>query len=236
MASVINGTNIVLYQYNPITNLGIPFGAATNCSFEVSVDQIEVTSQSSAWFKEYKNDVASWSINADGFVALEDYSYLFLANLQLSRLPILVKFQINNDNGDGSGTLGYTVFTGTANITSLSLSAGVEAASTYSVSLQGSGAYTITGTQVAPTGVVVIGNNVVMFDYTATGGETTVTFTGAIGKTCVTVTRGGIEVRSIATSGVPTGENVTFNASTGVLTFASARALAADEFIRAIFK
>jgi hypothetical protein len=235
MASVINGTNIVLYQYNPITNVGIPFGAATNCSFEVSVDQKEVTSQSSAWFKEYKNDVASWTINADGFVALEDYSYLFLANLQLTRQPILVKFQINNDNG-GASVLGYTVFSGTANLSSLSLSAGVEAASTYSVSLQGSGAYTIAGTQVTPGGVIVTGSNVVMFDYTASGGQTSITFTGAIGLSCVTVTRGGIEVRTIQTSGVPTGENVTFNSSTGTLTFATARALESDEFVRALFK
>ena len=66
------------------------------------------------------------------------------------------------------------------------------------------------------------------------GGETTVTFAGAISSTCLTVTRGGLEVRTILTSGVPTGENVTFNSSTGVLTFA--RALEADEFVRAIFK
>jgi hypothetical protein len=236
MASVINGTNIVLYYYDPETEEGIPFGAATNCSFEVSVDQIEVTSQSSAWFKQYKNDVASWTINADGFVALSEYSYLFLANLQLSRESILIKFQIDNDNGDGSGDLGYTVFTGSANLSSLSLSAGVEAASTYSVSLQGSGPYTITGTQVAPGEVVIVGSNVVMFDYTAAGGETTITWTGAIGLSCVTVTRGGIEVRSIATSGVPTGENVTFNSSTGTLTFATARPLESDEFVRALFK
>lgn len=215
-------------------SVGVPFGAATNCSFEVSVDQKEVTSQSSAWFKEYKNDVASWSINADGFVALEDYSYLFLANLQLTRQPILIKFQVDNDNGDGSGTLGYSIFTGTANLSSLSLSAGVEAASTYSVSLQGSGAYTITGTQVTPAGVVIETSNVIMYQYTATGGETTVSFTAAIGGTCLSVTRGGIEVRTIATSGSPTGDNVVFNATTGVLTFG--RALEADEFVRIIAK
>jgi len=213
----------------------IPFGAATNCSFEVSVDQKEVTSQSSAWFKEYKNDVASWSINADGFIALSDYSYLFLANLQLTRQPILVKFQVDNDNGDGSQTLGYTVFTGSANLSSLSLSAGVEAASTYSVSLQGSGAYTISGAQTTPSGgIVVETSNVIMYQYTATGGETTVTFAAAIGGTCLSVTRGGMEVRTIQTSGVPTGDNVAFNASTGVVTFA--RALEADEFVRIIAK
>ena len=215
--------------------ISIPFGAATNCSFEVSVDQKEVTSQSSAWFKEYKNDVASWTINADGFVALQDYSYLFLANLQLTRQAILIKFQVDNDNGDGSNTLGYSVFAGSANLSSLSLSAGVEAASTYSVSLQGSGAYTISGAQVTPGGSVVIEtSNVIMYQYTATGGETTITFSAAIGGTCLSVTRGGMEVRAIITTGTPTGDNVRFNASTGVITFA--RALEADEFVRIIAK
>ncbi len=234
MASVVNGTNIVLYYYDPETEEGIPFGAATNCSFEVTVDQLEVSSQSCGYFKVFKPDMATWKVDCDGFIALRNYSYLFLANLQLSRAQILIKFQIDNDNGDGSDTLGYTVFSGTANLSSLNLSGPVEGGSTYSVSLQGSGPYTIAGTQVTPTGVVVLGSNVVMYDYTAAGGESTVTFTGAIGMSCVTITRGGIEVRSIGASGVPSGENVTFNTATGVITFA--RALESDEFVRAIFK
>jgi len=239
LGTTTNAITLYTQSTNPgitTTNIsvGVPFGAATNCSFEVSVDQREVTSASSAWFREFKNDVASWTINADGFVALSDYSYLFLANLQLTRQPILIKFQVDNDNGDGSGTLGYSIFTGTANLSSLSLSAGVEAASTYSVSLQGSGAYTITGTQVTPAGVVIETSNVIMYQYTATGGETTVTFAAAIGGTCLSVTRGGIEVRTIQTFGTPLGENVTFNASTGLVTFG--RVLEANEFIRIIAK
>jgi predicted secreted protein len=235
MASAVNGTNIILYYYDPETLEGIPFGAATNCTFNVSVEQVEVTSQCSSWFKQFKNDVASWTVDCDGFIALSNYSYLFLANLQLTRQPIMIKFQIDNDNG-GPEDLGHTVFTGTANLTSLSISGPVENTSTYSVSLQGSGPYTISGTQVTPGGVVVVGTNVTMYDYTASGGETSITWAGTVGMSCVTVTRGGIEVRSIGTSGTPTGENVTFNSSTGVLTFASARALEADEFVRAIFK
>lgn len=234
MASVVNGTNIVLYYYDPETEEGIPFGAATNCSFEVTVDQLEVSSQSCGYFKVFKPDMATWKVDCDGFIALRNYSYLFLANLQLSRAQILIKFQIDNDNGDGSEDLGYTVFSGTANLASLNLSGPVEGGSTYSVSLQGSGPYTISGTQVDPTGVVVVGSNVVMFDYTAAGGESSITWAGAIGMSCVTVTRGGIEVRSIGSSGSPSGENVVFNSSTGVLTFA--RALESDEFVRAIFK
>ena len=234
MASVVNGSNIVLYYYDPITEEGIPFGAATNCSFEVSVDQLEVSSQSCGYFKVFKPDMATWKVDCDGFIALRDYSYLFLANLQLSRAQILIKFQIDNDNGDGSDTLGYTVFNGAANLASLNITGGVEDSSSYSVSLQGSGPYNITGTQVTPGGIVIETSNVIMYQYTATGGETTVTFAAAIGGTCLSVTRGGMEVRTILTTGTPTGDNVRFNASTGVVTFG--RALEADEFVRIIAK
>lgn len=239
MASVINGTNIILYKYNPTTGLSVPFGSATSCSFQITTEQIEVTSLSSAWFRQYKNDVITWTVNCDGFMCLNtDYNYLAILGMQLDQIdtdPMLIKFAIDNDNGDGSGTLGFSVFTGTANITSISLTGAVEGASTYSVSLQGSGLFSVTGTIPTETGIIVNASVVQMFDYTATGAEGyTVTWTGAIGLSCVSVSRGGVEVRSIITSGTPTGENVKFNSATGVLTFA--RALEADEFIRGIFK
>jgi len=215
-------------------SLGVPFGASTNCTFNTSVDQVEVTTTNSASYKEFLGSQISWNISADGFIALNDYSYLFLLNKLQTKEQIIVKFQIDNDNGTGSGTLGYSVFTGLANIVNLDMSGPVEGASTYSVSLQGTGPYTVSGTQVTPTGVVIESSNVTMQQYTAFGGETTITFSTQIGSTCLSVTRGGIEVRTILTSGAPTGENVTFNSSTGVLTFA--RALEADEFVRAIFK
>lgn len=234
MASVINGTNILLYQYNPSTNLSVPFGAATSCTFSTSVDQVEVTTTNSESYKEFLGSQISWSISADGFIALSDYSYLFLLNKLQTKEQIVVKFQIDNDNADGSGDLGYSVFTGLVNIVNLDMTGPVEGTSTYSVSLQGTGAYTITGTQVTPGGIVIETSNVVMHQYTAFGGETTITIPALIGGICLSVTRGGMEVRTIATSGSPTGDNVVFNASTGVLTFG--RALAADEFVRIIAK
>jgi predicted secreted protein len=234
MASVINGTNIILYQYDPITFTGVPFGAATNCTFSTSVDQNEITTYASNSYKEYIGSQVNWDISADGFVALSNRSYLYLLQKLQSKEQITVKFQINNDNGDGSGTLGYSVFTGTCNIVSLTMTGPVEGSSTYSVKLQGTGAYSVSGTQVTPSGVVVVGSNVIMQQYTAAGGETTITWSSMIGYSCLSVTRGGVEVRTISTSGTATGENVVFNSSTGVLTFA--RALESDEFVRALFK
>ena len=224
-----------LAQVTTTIPLGTPMGASTSCTFESSTEQVEVTSQTSAWFREFKNDVSSWTVSCDGFVALSGYSYLALMQKQLDRASIDVRFSIDNDNADGSDTYGYSVVSGTANITSLSLSAPVEGASTYSLSLQGTGAYSISGTQVINGGSTISTSSVTSYSYTAAGGETTVTFVAAIGSACVSVTRGGVEVRTINTSGVPTGEDVTFNTATGVITFATARALEADEFIRAIF-
>ena len=215
--------------------LGTPMGASTSCSFESSTDQVEVTSQTSAWFREFKNDITSWTVTCDGFIALSGYSYLALMQKQLDRASIDVRFSIDNDNADASDTYGYSIVSGTANITSISLSAPVEGASTYSLALQGTGAYAITGTQVISGGSSVTVSSMNSYSYTAAGGETTVTFVAAIGSTCISVTRGGVEVRTINTSGTPTGENVTFNTATGVITFATARALESDEFIRAIF-
>jgi predicted secreted protein len=215
--------------------LGTPMGASTSCSFEASTEQVEVTSQTSAWFREFKNDITSWTVNCDGFIALSGYSYLALMQKQLDRASIDVRFSIDNDNADASDTYGYSIVSGTANITSISLSAPVEGASTYSLALQGTGAYAITGTQVISGGSSVTVSSMNSYSYTAAGGETTVTFVAAIGSTCISVTRGGVEVRTIATSGVPTDENVSFNSATGVITFATARPLESDEFIRAIF-
>ena len=216
--------------------LGTPMGASTSCSFESSTDQIEVTSQTSAWFREFKNDITSWTVTCDGFIALSGYSYLALMQKQLNRASIDVRFSIDNDNADNSDTYGYSIVSGTANITSISLSAPVEGASTYSLALQGTGPFTITGTQVIDGGSSITTSSVNSFSYIAAGGETSVAFAGAIGSTCISVTRGGVEVRSIATSGVPTDENVSFNTATGVLTFATARPLEVDEFVRMITK
>jgi predicted secreted protein len=234
MASVINGTNIVLYYFNPTTSIAVPFGAATSCSFETSVDQVEVTSQTSAWFREYKSDVITWSVNCDGFVSLSDnYNYAYLLQLVLDRTPITIKFSIDNDNGTGSGLLGYTILTGLANITSVSLTGPVENTSTYSVSLQGTGGYSIDGVAVTQQGINISSQIVKMYDYTATGGETTINLPGAIGFSCFSVTRGGVEVQDINPVTLD-AEDVRFNSTTGILTFGSS--LSAVEHIRALFK
>jgi len=215
--------------------LGTPFGASTNCTFNTSVDQVEITTLATGSYKEYIGSQINWDVSVDGLIALSGYSYLSLLSKLQNKESIEVRFSIDNDNADGSDTYGYSVIAGTCNIVSLDINGPMENASSYSASLQGTGAYAITGTQVISGGTSLTVSTMNSYSYTAAGGETSVTFLAAIGSTCISVTRGGVEVRTINTSGTPTGENVTFNSATGVITFATARALESDEFIRAIF-
>ena len=205
----------------------MPFACSTNCTYSVQVAQKEVTSQTSAWYKEFKNDIATWTISCDGLITLNNYGYLYLLQLQQSRASIFVKFVIDN------GSLGLVIISGTCNMTSLQINAPWKDIATYAVSLQGTGAYGLTGTTINSNGVITLGGSVTNKQYTAAGGETTISFSDMVGKTCLYVSRGGIDVREIVT-GIPSGEQVSWNTFSGVLTFA--RALESDEFIRGLFQ
>ena len=135
MPSVVNGENVILYK--TVGGVDTVFGAATNCTFDVSVNQVEVTSQTSAYFREYKIDVAGWTVNCDGLISLTGYSYKDMLDSQLAKSTIGIKFSIN----DGTTTVRIT---GNAIINSLSITGPNNSTSTYSVSLTGVGAYTIT--------------------------------------------------------------------------------------------
>jgi predicted secreted protein len=226
MAAVI-GNNVMLYWHRTDVEpeVDVAFACSTNCAFNVSVDQKEVTSQSSAWFREYKNDVATWTVTCDGLIILNGFSYLFMLEKQLSRTPIEIKFVVDN------GADGLTIINGICNISSLAINAPQKDVATYNVSLQGTGAYNTTGTEVDPSGVIIVGANPVKTKgYTASGGETSITFADTIGYSCLYVSRGGVDAQNILPTGTPTGNDVRFVSATGVLTFG--RPLAAGEYIR----
>lgn len=227
MAAVI-GKNIMLYKYDALTETDIPFACSTNATWSVQVDQKEVTSQTSAWYREYKNDIASWSVTCDGLVTLNGYGYLFLLEQQQAREQILVKFVIDN------GVDGLVIISGNCNLTNLNINAPYKEVGTYSVTLQGSGAYGTSGTSITPSGTVIIGGSVYTKGYTAAGGETTITWTDMVGKGALYVSRGGVDVQDIISTGTPIDEQVKWVSTTGVLTFS--RALESGEYVRALLQ
>ena len=229
MATPISGKNIMLYYKDTSVDpaVDIPFACSTNCTFQVQVAQLDVTSQTSAWYKEFKNDIASWTIGCEGLVIINGWNYTNMLQVQQDRTPIAVELVI--DNGED----GLTVLTGTCNLTSLQINAPYKDLATYSVSLQGSGAYGISGTHAASGGIIIKGGLVYYKHYDPAGGETTITWTDMIGKDCVYVSRGGVNSKQIITTGTPTSEQVKWNSVTGVLTFG--RALNSQDFVNALF-
>ena len=128
MAAVI-GNNVMLYWHRTDVDpeVDVAFACSTNCTFNVNVDQKEVTSQSSAWFREYKNDVATWTATCDGLITLSGFSYLFMLEKQLSRTPIEIKFVVDN------GVDGLTIINGICNISSLAINAPYKDVATYKI-------------------------------------------------------------------------------------------------------
>lgn len=234
MADLIKGKNIMLYYHEAPSveypdGRDIPFACSTNCTFNVTVDQKEVTSQSSSWYRQYKLDMASWSISCDGIVTLNGYGYLNFLTIQQNRTPIDIKFVIDN------GADGLVIISGTTNLTSFQMNGPFKDIATYSVSLQGTGAYATSGTTVDPSGTVIVAGGVVYTKgYTASGAETTITWSDMLGKNCLYVSRGGVDVQDIIGSGTPVNEQVKWNSSTGILTFS--RALESGEYVRALFQ
>ncbi len=129
----ILGTNVILYYFNGSTN--IPFGAATNCSFDASTELIGFASSYSAWFTDSLPNLSTWTVNCDGFIANGDYELKLMLDAQLARTPITIKFSI--------GTSPTYIISGTANIQSINSTGPMENAATYRITLQGSGRYTI---------------------------------------------------------------------------------------------
>jgi hypothetical protein len=232
MADKVNGKNIMLYYYEAPSETypdgrDIPFACSTNCTFNVQIGQKDVTGQTSAWYKEFKIDVSTWTVSCDGLITLNGFNYLNFLDIQKNRTPININFVIDN------GVDGLVIIGGKVNLSNFQINAPWKDIATYSVSLQGSGAYSTSGTNINPSGTIIANGSVYNKQYVAAGGETTITWTDMIGKTCLYVSRGGVDVREIVST-TPTGEQVRWNSLTGVLTFA--RALESDEFVRGLFQ
>lgn len=145
---MIKGKNLMLSIDGEI------YGYANDCSIDVSTDTSEVTSTkykhktAAGVFKEFEADATSISLSSSYVLSDTVADYATMANHQLTGLPIDVKFvQVEATGPGGTGDITETSaglkWSGKAIITSMSLSAPVDGESTFSVSLQGTGTWTI---------------------------------------------------------------------------------------------
>jgi predicted secreted protein len=214
MGELINGRSIILYKYDETTYQDIPFACATTASLSIQTDVREVTSQSSANYKEFTPDLNSWTISASGFTILNtQYNYLNLLGLITNRTMFTAKFVIDNGGVDG-----LSIFVGRVILTNYTLDGTDDQLSTYSVQLQGSGAYSLSGTIAEGNTIIIQSTTVQVFQSTTVEGQTSITFAGAIGLELLYASRGGIGAQPLF---LLVGNGCTWDDATGTLTLAT---------------
>ena len=143
--SVFNGTSLVVLIGTEV----IAF--ATSCSLSIAIDTPDSsTKQSLGWADEIGGQ-KSWSLTTDGLAtvvpgAVATYiSTTELSNLAIARTAVTVKFTtVNNDTVGGvTPVTGDTIYSGSAFIESVDMTADMENPVTYSVSFKGTGPLTI---------------------------------------------------------------------------------------------
>ena len=142
---VFNGTSLVVLIGTEV------IGYATSCSLSLAIDAPDAsTKQSLGWADEIGGQ-RSWSLTTDGLATVVPgtvATYVTTAELNalaIARTPVVVKFTTvdNSTVGGITPVSGDVIYSGSAFIESVDLTADMENPVTYSVSFKGTGVLTI---------------------------------------------------------------------------------------------
>ena len=143
--SVFNGTSLVVLIGTEV------IGFATSCSLSLAIDTPDAsTKQSLGWADEIGGQ-RSWSLTTDGLATVVPgtvATYVTTAELNalaIARTAVVVKFTTvdNSTVGGVTPVTGDVIYSGSAFIESVDMTADMENPVTYSVSFKGTGALTI---------------------------------------------------------------------------------------------
>lgn len=130
--AIINGTDLGVYTGGSPTLIGL----ATSCTVTLNTDMRDTSNKGSAGFKAVLPGQKSWTISTEGlYNPSGTNSYITLYNAWYAGTQLALRWYNSSQDFYWSG-VGY--------ITSLSQNAPLEGNVTFSVTFQGSGAYTIT--------------------------------------------------------------------------------------------
>jgi predicted secreted protein len=143
--SVFNGTSLVVLIGTEV------IGFATSCSLSLAIDAPDAsTKQSLGWADEIGGQ-RSWSLTTDGLATVVPgtvATYVTTAELNalaIARTSVVVKFTTvdNSTVGGVTPVTGDVIYSGSAFIESVDMTADMENPVTYSVSFKGTGPLTI---------------------------------------------------------------------------------------------
>ena len=124
-----NGTLLNVYIDDVI------IGCATSSELSVNVDLADATCKDDGGWADHIHGLRDWSVSTDGLVAYDGTNNIGdFYTLLNGRTSVTLKFTTN--------VTGDLVFSGSASVASISVSAEMEAAVTYSVEFTGKGVLT----------------------------------------------------------------------------------------------
>jgi|TARA_R110000868_G_scaffold100442_2_gene276221 predicted secreted protein len=132
----LNGTELGVYVG------GVLVAYSTNATLNVNHSTRSTTSKESGGWEDNMEGLRNWDVSCDALYAWLDPAGTAISNKTLSDLftgYLATRTSFDLTFGNTSATAGNTKYTGTAWLTSASLTAPLEDTSTFSVSFQGSG-------------------------------------------------------------------------------------------------
>ena len=223
MADQVNGKDVVFYA--KLGSSYYPFACAKEVTITQTADKIELAPYTVGKWRSYIPTRMTGTISGNGLIKVvpantQNSIFDFLDSMNAQEI-ILVKYSITDPQGNAKT---YEV---AAIIDELTLSGTVGSTATWSFSMTINGDPSFDQTVVNPALT-----DVDSWDYTASGGETSISDGDLVGVDVLDVRRNGIGLEVIFT-GTPTGSQVKFTQGTGTLEFGFA--LGDDEYILVIY-
>lgn len=134
---VFNGTSLVVLVGTEVV------AHATSCSLSISADLPDATTKESGGWTDHIAGLRSWSLTTDGLATVEptgtNYTVGDLFSALNSRTSVTVKFTTVNGS---TPIVGDLIWSGSAFLDSLDITADMESPVTYSASFTGTGVLT----------------------------------------------------------------------------------------------
>ncbi len=230
MNTAVEGKNVII----KILKLGtyVPYACAVSINYSRDRETIETSTVDSAGESEFEYGFGSWGVTINGVSHIVPYAATgFTVFEMLEKMNNKAAVDVEISFEDGGGNL--KTLTGRALVVHVGIDAGAEGFSEDDIELKGTGVVTINTDYVDP---VVIETETMKIEYTAAGGETTITNAGLVGKTISQILHVHRDVNVLlpVTVGTPTDKQYKFITGTGTLEFASA--LGAGEDVLILYK
>lgn len=210
MASPVQAKACVIYA--KIGSVYYPVACAKDVNITTTSEFIEIAARTSNSWREYEYGRQTGKITGTGITKVNTggnlYSIFDVLGQQLQRLKFLVKFSVNDLQGN------YKVFECTVLVEEVNIAGSAAALSNYSYTLQISGPVTMSSTPVSNTNPQIL-----IYEFVATGGEAVVVLPLSSSGTIIVVYLNGESLRVVNFPGGYDSDEVQYNPATGELAF-----------------